>query len=269
MKNKDRWSALSMKERADLIKLYVSNGITSLDNIKKDYNSFGDGGDTKTDEESIYIKELEPAVVKPAPYKGILNTYYPIISAYPTGHSELDLYDSYGLRVDHISKLLNNHDYDFVTNNCSDATRCAVEQIFNEKINPFLFTTPGDVQDFVAKKTRQIPVMKDIGQTVLEFNIPFATAMDLKNQNIDYRIRDYLYKSEEYKKEQQQENPNWDSSGFDEHVKKVIENYENQKYKFQPFVDGYEIDENGNYIKASGGKLNNFGDGGKLLTKRK
>ena len=47
VKNKDKWSALSMKERADLIKLYVSNGITSLDTIKKDYNSFGDGGDTK------------------------------------------------------------------------------------------------------------------------------------------------------------------------------------------------------------------------------
>ena len=45
VKNKDRWSALSMSDRADLIKLYVSNGITSLDAIKKDYNSFDDGGD--------------------------------------------------------------------------------------------------------------------------------------------------------------------------------------------------------------------------------
>lgn len=43
VKTKDRWSALSMKERADLIKLYVDNGITSLDTIKKDYN-FSDGG---------------------------------------------------------------------------------------------------------------------------------------------------------------------------------------------------------------------------------
>jgi hypothetical protein len=38
--NNDRWSALSMKERADLIKLYVSNGIVSLNDIKKSYNSF-------------------------------------------------------------------------------------------------------------------------------------------------------------------------------------------------------------------------------------
>ena len=41
----DRWSALSMQQRADLIRLYISNGITSLDSIKKDYNSFGPGGD--------------------------------------------------------------------------------------------------------------------------------------------------------------------------------------------------------------------------------
>lgn len=40
----DKWSALSMKERADLIKLYVSNGVTSLNDIKKDYNSFDGGG---------------------------------------------------------------------------------------------------------------------------------------------------------------------------------------------------------------------------------
>ena len=62
VKRNDRWSALSMKERADLIKLYVSNGITSLENIKKDYNSFGDGGDT----EPLYYDDtyIEPAVVK-------------------------------------------------------------------------------------------------------------------------------------------------------------------------------------------------------------
>ena len=44
MNNKDRWSQLSIQQRADLIKLYVDNGFTSLNNIKKDYNSFDDGG---------------------------------------------------------------------------------------------------------------------------------------------------------------------------------------------------------------------------------
>lgn len=36
--NKDRWSALSMQERADLIKLYTREGITDLKSIRKHYN---------------------------------------------------------------------------------------------------------------------------------------------------------------------------------------------------------------------------------------
>lgn len=55
VKNKDRWSALSMSDRADLIKLYVSNGVTSLDTIKKDYNSFGSGGNTDGDSNNATI----------------------------------------------------------------------------------------------------------------------------------------------------------------------------------------------------------------------
>lgn len=44
MKNNDKWSQLSMQQRADLIKLYVESGITDLRDIKKDYNSFSAGG---------------------------------------------------------------------------------------------------------------------------------------------------------------------------------------------------------------------------------
>ena len=44
MNNKDRWSQLSMQQRADLIKLYTSNGITNIKDIRKHYNSFHDGG---------------------------------------------------------------------------------------------------------------------------------------------------------------------------------------------------------------------------------
>lgn len=43
----DRWSALSMKDRADLIKLYLESGITDLREIKKGYNSFETGGSKK------------------------------------------------------------------------------------------------------------------------------------------------------------------------------------------------------------------------------
>lgn len=44
MVNKDKWSALSLKDRAELINIYVKAGITDLDRIIKDYNSFSDGG---------------------------------------------------------------------------------------------------------------------------------------------------------------------------------------------------------------------------------
>ena len=41
---KDRWSQLSMSEKSDLMSLYIKNGISSLEEIKKHYNSFADGG---------------------------------------------------------------------------------------------------------------------------------------------------------------------------------------------------------------------------------
>lgn len=47
MINNDRWSALSMKDRAALIDIYVKSGITDLGEIRNDYNSFGEGGDVR------------------------------------------------------------------------------------------------------------------------------------------------------------------------------------------------------------------------------
>lgn len=48
MRNKDRWSQLSMKQRADLIKLYVDSGVTNLDAIKGDYNKLDGTEDEQT-----------------------------------------------------------------------------------------------------------------------------------------------------------------------------------------------------------------------------
>lgn len=47
MNKQDRWSALSMKDRATLIDIYVKSGITDLGEIRKDYNSFDKGGPTE------------------------------------------------------------------------------------------------------------------------------------------------------------------------------------------------------------------------------
>ena len=52
MSKKDKWSALSMKERADLMNMYITNGISDLKEMKKHYNSFGDGGDTEQESNS-------------------------------------------------------------------------------------------------------------------------------------------------------------------------------------------------------------------------
>ena len=40
MKNNDRWSALSLKDRADLMNMYITSGISDLKEMKKHYNSF-------------------------------------------------------------------------------------------------------------------------------------------------------------------------------------------------------------------------------------
>lgn len=81
-----------------------------------------------------------------------LQTHYPIVSRYLPGHSVLfGCNDNTG---DHfvISKRPNDPGYNFVTNNCSDDTRKALEAATGNMIRPFLFTTPGDVQDFFRQQ---------------------------------------------------------------------------------------------------------------------
>ena len=92
----------------------------------------------------------------------VLSTYYPFISKYPyTGHSSLYIQDpKENYRSYYINKGSKNKDYNLITNNCSDATREALEKTFNKKVNPFLFTTPGDVQDFALEELRGIPSIK-------------------------------------------------------------------------------------------------------------
>ena len=48
VRNKDRWSQLSMRQRADLIKLYIDSGITDLNSIRDDYNRLDGTEDEQT-----------------------------------------------------------------------------------------------------------------------------------------------------------------------------------------------------------------------------
>ena len=59
MKNNDRWSALSMQDRADLIKLYTSFGMTNIKDIRNHYNT---SGPIQLDDYD-YPADIEPAVV--------------------------------------------------------------------------------------------------------------------------------------------------------------------------------------------------------------
>ena len=42
----DSWSKLSMKDKADMMKVAIKNGITTLPEIRQAYNEYADGGDT-------------------------------------------------------------------------------------------------------------------------------------------------------------------------------------------------------------------------------
>lgn len=63
MKQNKKWDQLSMKEKADLMRLYVANGYTNLDSIRKHYNTFNEGGpaETQTEEKSGWQKAKEVA----------------------------------------------------------------------------------------------------------------------------------------------------------------------------------------------------------------
>lgn len=98
---------------------------------------------------------LENLNVSPKTGRLVLSTYYPLGKDYPwTGHSSLellpdDIFDFGNLRQ--VSTGGSTPGYNFITNNCSDATREVLEQLFNKKMNPFLFTTPGDSRDFLLE----------------------------------------------------------------------------------------------------------------------
>lgn len=68
----DRWSALSMSERADLMNMYITNDISDLKEMKKHYNSFSGEEDTNNNTKSELQKRLYDGVF-PWSYK------YPIV----------------------------------------------------------------------------------------------------------------------------------------------------------------------------------------------
>lgn len=154
IRNKDKWDSLSMKEKSDMMKVAVQQGIYSLSDIRKAYNEYAEGGPV--------IEGGELPEVTVIPNNIYLHTYRPIIdSAYKkTGHSTLisqplwkggrnGEYLGPGINI---SNDGNNSNYNLLLNNCSDATRRALEAISGDSLNPVFFTTPGDVKDYAEDK---------------------------------------------------------------------------------------------------------------------
>lgn len=90
-----------------------------------------------------------------------LDTYYPLSSRYPfTGHSAISLVEDQTSPY-LIDKLPTDKGYNVITNNCSDATKKALERTFNKNLKTALFTTPGDVRDFALEELNGIPEFKE------------------------------------------------------------------------------------------------------------
>jgi len=71
LNKKKLWDELSVKERADMIRVAVENGITSLSEIKDKYNEFAEGGDTEEEQEDYYpgVTKLKEITVYPGNVK--------------------------------------------------------------------------------------------------------------------------------------------------------------------------------------------------------
>ena len=162
---------------------YVRGGTpedVSLSFVKEQVNRYPD---------QYYIKgpTLPEVVVKPDPDStstALLTTYYPWSDDFPvTGHSTLRLthnrddWDSASAAF--ITAYGSDPWYNFVTNNCSDATRKAIEFATGKKINPVFFTTPGDVKDFVESELGGKSEYRTDGSVETVFNIPTKQARRL------------------------------------------------------------------------------------------
>lgn len=123
--------------------------------LQDDLNKNNYDGDLKN-----YSYSLPKDIVITGTSPMYLETQEPFTDGYPIGHSSVSV-DTYnnngGGNYYEESKSMSDNGYNLLTNNCSDGTRQVLEYTFNKKINPFLFTTPGDVRDFAIDSLHATP----------------------------------------------------------------------------------------------------------------
>lgn len=74
-----KWNDLTMKERSDLMSLFLKHGIGSLSDMRRIYDG---------EQDTYSGGELQPAVVRPEPATIALSTF-PISNYYKISHSAL------------------------------------------------------------------------------------------------------------------------------------------------------------------------------------
>lgn len=65
----DRWSQLSLKDKSDLMSLYIRNGISSLEEIKKHYNSYQVGGPV-SEKTPNFVQRFNEGNKRDIPFQG-------------------------------------------------------------------------------------------------------------------------------------------------------------------------------------------------------
>ena len=176
------WTDLSMKNKSELMSLFLKQGISSLSDMRRIYD-----GEQDINSDSYYLGELKPAIVKPKPVPVRL-TYYPVSSAYKISHSELsarntesDIINNYKNHSKilplKISKKADDFDYNLITNNCSDETGNFLSECFNTNFTKGI-TTPIGLQRKVKEYLDNNNIYytessnKD-GSVNLDFDVPW------------------------------------------------------------------------------------------------
>lgn len=206
---------------------------------------------------SVYGGQLPGVTVKPDPNSMStvrLYTYYPGTSRYRfTGHSALSTEGGNSIDV-----KSDDQGYNFVFNNCSDATRRALEFATGKKLDPHLFTTPGDVKDFAESLG---------GKTYKHKNGFTTTVLQLPTKDVRNiaKYSKYLKKKEDdadqqkkYKWHNALENA-WDLKRNNKYFKNIpivkydrgILKYEDGKVPYQKYLDATADPQNGRYMQQA------------------
>ena len=97
------WSDLSMSQRSELMQIYLKNGITSLDEMKKHYNSFAEGGSPDDPPESFLSVPLGYDNTVYRPTYGTMLPEVRVTAERPSWQRNLTDYDLVRLRSGQIN----------------------------------------------------------------------------------------------------------------------------------------------------------------------